>query len=135
MKKAFKEAGFKIKQKIKMPCNCEKKNKISTNCFIKHPQYTDKRTRLQTFYFPFHWPPSIKQTPCDLADSGFFYEGLSDVVTCFTCGGKLHSWRASDDVNYEHLQWFPNCKFINKQNIDEVDCRFINKQNLDEVDC
>ena len=99
-----------------MPCNCEKKNK-STN-FIKYPQFADIRTRLQSFYFPFQWPPSIKQTPRDLADSGFFYEGLSDVVTCFTCGGKLHSWRATDDVNYEHLEWFPHCSFINKQNKD-----------------
>ena len=97
-----------------MPCNCEKKNK-STN-FIKYPQFADIRTRLQSFYFPFQWPPSIKQSPHELADCGFFYEGISDVVTCFTCGGKLHSWRSEDCVKSEHCAWFPNCNYIAKSN-------------------
>ena len=104
-----------------MPCTCEKDNVPGRQCFIKFPQYADIRTRLQTFYFPFHWPPSIKQTPQDLADSGFFYDGVSDIVTCFTCGGKLHSWRADDCVNLEHSEWFPNCSFIKKINRDVID--------------
>ena len=104
----------------KMPCGCKEDNVSALQCFIKFPQYADFKTRLQTFYFPFQWPPSVTPGPRDLAESGFFYQGISDIVVCFTCGGKLHSWRSEDSAFNEHAQWYPNCSFIKKQNRDET---------------
>ena len=113
--------GNKLKKIIpheKMPCGCKKDNVLGCDYFTKFPQYANFKTRLQTFYFPFQWPPSITPGPRNLAESGFFYEGISDIVVCFTCGGKLHSWHAEDSAYNEHAQWFPNCSFIKNLNKD-----------------
>jgi baculoviral IAP repeat-containing protein 1 len=33
-------------------------------------------------------------------------------VRCFSCGGCLENWRASDNVWHEHAKHFPQCEFL-----------------------
>ena len=102
----------------KIPCSCKEDNMKNYQHSIKFPQYGNVQTRIQSFHFPFKWPPSIPMHPADLAECGFFYEGISDRVVCFTCGGELHAWRVEDNAYDEHAQWFPNCDFIKNLNRD-----------------
>lgn len=60
-----------------------------------------------------NWPRnSIKQTPDELANAGFYYSGIGDVVYCHHCNCGLKNWKFDDDPINEHLKWFPNCSFI-----------------------
>ncbi|CAF1306243.1 unnamed protein product [Adineta steineri] len=45
----------------------------------------------------------------DLVDAGFFFSGISNVVTCFYCNGSLFKWSPNDNPVIEHARWFPNC--------------------------
>merc|ERR550517_2244542 len=61
------------------------------------------------------WPPStpgLKQRPEQMAKAGFFYEGVSDQVKCFSCDGGLGSWEEGDSPEEEHAKWFPGCTYL-----------------------
>ncbi|XP_030767980.1 death-associated inhibitor of apoptosis 2-like [Sitophilus oryzae] len=78
----------------------------------KGPSHPDKfllETRLATFKA---WPKSMRQTPKQLSEAGFFYVGVGDQTLCFHCGGGLKDWEASDDPWEQHAIWFPKCQYL-----------------------
>merc|ERR1719234_1081009 len=74
-----------------------------------HPRLVTLESRLATFHT---WPPGLKQRPDQMARAGFFYEGVSDQVKCFSCDGGLGSWDEGDSPEEEHAKWFPGCTYL-----------------------
>ncbi|XP_076255378.1 baculoviral IAP repeat-containing protein 7-B-like isoform X1 [Rhynchophorus ferrugineus] len=66
-------------------------------------------SRLETFK---EWPKSMRQTPQQLAEAGFYYLGVGDQTICFYCGGGLKNWEETDDPWEEHAKWFPRCSYV-----------------------
>lgn len=75
----------------------------------RHPRYVSLASRLATYQA---WPPGLHQKPQQLAGAGFFYEGTSDQVKCFSCDGGLGSWEEEDSPEEQHRKWFPHCTFV-----------------------
>jgi len=77
-----------------------------------YPQYRLENARINSFgdYF---WPVSMKQTPKDLAEAGFFYSGKGDATICFSCGGGMRDWNPEDIPWEEHALHFGKCKYVN----------------------
>ena len=65
--------------------------------------------RVETFK---NWPPSIAVKPESLAVAGFFYEGIGDRVTCYSCGKSLKSWLPMDSPWVEHQKYSPTCAHL-----------------------
>ena len=59
-----------------------------------------------------NWPPSIPVTAETLARAGFFYEGMGDRVTCYSCGKSLKSWQPTDNPWHEHKKHSPKCAHL-----------------------
>ncbi|KAL3883074.1 hypothetical protein ACJMK2_029367 [Sinanodonta woodiana] len=78
---------------------------------IRSPQYQAYSVRLSTFA---RWPSDIRQRPEQVADAGFYYTGLQDVVRCFACDGGLKNWDPEDDPWIEHARWFSQCPFVKR---------------------
>jgi baculoviral IAP repeat-containing protein 7/8 len=57
------------------------------------------------------WPPEKKQSPRDMARSGFFYTGKGDICVCFHCGGMLRFWGEDDNPWWEHAKFYQYCGF------------------------
>lgn len=76
---------------------------------IEFPEFAIERMRLKSYD---EWPISIKQTPKQLSDAGFFYTLLSDRVICFSCGGGLREWREEDDPFEQHALWYEHCSYV-----------------------
>lgn len=81
----------------------------STNQMEDFPEYSTELSRLSSFY---HWPVSMKQTPKQLTDAGFFYTGRGDRVICFSCGGGLNSWEPDDDPWEQHALHYRKCHYV-----------------------
>ena len=76
----------------------------------RNPKMKTVARRLQTFN---EWPlkePFVKE----LVESGFFYSGMGDTVTCFYCDGDLNNWLQYDDPFEKHLDKYPRCHFALK---------------------
>jgi len=41
--------------------------------------------------------------------------GPEDNVRCYWCGGSLKAWQPTDQPMMEHLRWFPECLFGQRQ--------------------
>ncbi|XP_059622264.1 baculoviral IAP repeat-containing protein 2-like [Phlebotomus argentipes] len=54
----------------------------------RYPKYWNKSDRLKSFH---NWCLDFKRSPEELSESGFFYTGENDKVTCFHCGSSLSS--------------------------------------------
>ncbi|KAK3576359.1 hypothetical protein CHS0354_039295 [Potamilus streckersoni] len=78
---------------------------------IRSPQYQAYHVRLSTFT---RWPSNMTQKPEQIAQAGFYYTGLQDVVRCFACDGGLKNWDPEDDPWIEQARWFPQCPFVQK---------------------
>ncbi|KFM65428.1 Baculoviral IAP repeat-containing protein 7-A, partial [Stegodyphus mimosarum] len=74
----------------------------------KHPAMADIKRRLLTYK---GWPLTML-TPQQLSECGLFYTGVSDLVTCYFCGGSLGNWDLEDDPWVEHAKFFPDCTFL-----------------------
>ncbi|KAL3853043.1 hypothetical protein ACJMK2_016627 [Sinanodonta woodiana] len=75
----------------------------------KFPQYCTLDGRLKTFA---NWPSSNHQQPRKLAEAGFFYQGGTDVVTCYFCAVKLSGWTPEDVPWTEHEKFQPACEHV-----------------------
>ncbi|XP_078392034.1 baculoviral IAP repeat-containing protein 1-like, partial [Cetorhinus maximus] len=71
--------------------------------------FADEKTRLESFHT---WPPDVSASPAELAEAGFFYQGLADHVQCFCCGIQLSKWEAGDNVWAEHKRHSSECPFL-----------------------
>jgi hypothetical protein len=78
-------------------------------CQIAFPIFTDYEKRLETFAT---WPSSLKQTPEEMSEAGFFYTGQNDRAVCYYCGGGLNAWNQTDVPAEEHAIWFNRCRYI-----------------------
>ena len=47
-----------------------------------------------------------------MIESGFYYTGYGDRVTCFHCGITLRNWEHADNVDMEHKKHSPECKYL-----------------------
>ena len=47
-----------------------------------------------------------------LASAGFYYSGIGDEVTCYSCGLKYRNWSRKDSPMEIHKQLSPNCPFV-----------------------
>lgn len=77
---------------------------------IKYPTYASEYQRVATYE---KW--SNKYDPIALAESGFFYTGKADRVTCFNCGVGLHGWDINDDPWEQHALASSKCSFLIKK--------------------
>ncbi|XP_042857633.1 death-associated inhibitor of apoptosis 2-like [Penaeus japonicus] len=75
----------------------------------KRKDFLTAESRLASFV---RWPERVTQKPCDLAEAGFFYCGLSDHVRCFHCGNGLRNWEKDDVPWNEHARWYPECSYV-----------------------
>ncbi|XP_053390476.1 baculoviral IAP repeat-containing protein 3-like, partial [Mercenaria mercenaria] len=76
----------------------------------KHPDYVNIDSRVSSYQ---GWPDYLDQTPRQMSEAGFFYDGVTDSTRCYCCGG-LRNWEPGDDPMLEHTRWFPHCEYINK---------------------
>jgi len=58
------------------------------------------------------WPKTMRQSPKDLSDAGFFYTLRGDKVKCFSCGGGLRDWEENDVPWEQHALWFSDCEYL-----------------------
>ncbi|GFW29821.1 baculoviral IAP repeat-containing protein 3 [Trichonephila clavipes] len=68
---------------------------------------SDLKSRLLSYK---GWP-LIMLSARRLAEYGFYYTGVSDVVKCFHCNGSLGNWEINDDPLTEHEKHCPNCEY------------------------
>merc|ERR1712150_136416 len=74
-----------------------------------------KADRLESFCnsWPGNIPDSNKKPDIEvLAEAGFYFIGLSDVVKCLSCELSLGSWEEEDDPWIKHCQNSPSCSFL-----------------------
>ena len=74
------------------------------------------------------WPKNDIVKSEDMAASGFFYMGVSDVVTCHHCGITLANWESGDNVDEQHFRYNKHCTFLhfkrkNHTNNSELTCK------------
>ena len=74
----------------------------------KYIEYTKKSDRLSSFNT---WPKQMNPKPEELAQAGFFYEGVSDYCRCFYCGLSVGEWEVDDKPIKEHAKWQPSCPY------------------------
>ncbi|XP_055709293.1 death-associated inhibitor of apoptosis 1-like [Phlebotomus papatasi] len=72
-------------------------------------QYETNEDRLATYD---NWSSSFKKTPDELSEAGFFYSGIKDEVTCFSCGGSIAKWQEDYDIWEIHASQFSNCDYV-----------------------
>jgi hypothetical protein len=100
------------------PCNVTTNNRVVTlsrgfpkHRLIKpiHEEYINNYRRELSYE---RWPFKDFLTPQKMAEAGFFYINLYDVVCCYHCDGSLHRWQIGDDPWAIHAHTFPNCAYI-----------------------
>ena len=77
----------------------------------RNPAMRNLQDRLASFLGS--WPDNILQASIlQLAESGFYYLGISDKAKCFSCGGGLQNWSYFDNPDVEHSKYYPTCEFL-----------------------
>uniref|UniRef100_A0A8D8ARE7 Death-associated inhibitor of apoptosis 1 n=2 Tax=Culex pipiens TaxID=7175 RepID=A0A8D8ARE7_CULPI len=74
-------------------------------------EYNGLRSRLMTFDAVAQWSgPRVSL----LAEAGFFYTGVRDVVACFYCGLRLAEWKQSECPWWMHALHVPEdgCDYL-----------------------
>ncbi|KAL1392764.1 hypothetical protein pipiens_012245 [Culex pipiens pipiens] len=74
-------------------------------------EYNGLRSRLMTFDAVAQWSgPRVSL----LAEAGFFYTGVRDVVACFYCGLRLAEWKQSESPWWMHALHVPEdgCDYL-----------------------
>merc|ERR1711953_99469 len=67
--------------------------------------------RLST-YENFPYPDACPIPPEALAKAGFRYTGITDMVICDYCNGRLQRWEETDEPLIEHDRHYPDCQFL-----------------------
>ena len=58
------------------------------------------------------FPRESSARPIRLAQTGFYYEGVKDNVTCFSCKLEYGDWKEEDVPSEIHKQYSPQCRFL-----------------------
>lgn len=82
-----------------------------------NPAYTELPKRTASFA---NWTAENSPSADDLVRAGFFYAGMSTIVTCFYCNGSLQNWGPNDNPMIEHARWFPHCAYAKQLCGDEL---------------
>ncbi|MDP0588701.1 MAG: ShET2/EspL2 family type III secretion system effector toxin [Candidatus Endonucleobacter bathymodioli] len=83
---------------------------VNTTNTPRYPAYSDISIRVNTYANK--WPSYLNQTPENMANAGFLYEGFENYTRCFHCGCVLSKWMVGDDPYVEHARWFPKCAYL-----------------------
>lgn len=107
----------------------ETHRKLSPNCvFSKQPMDYESK-RMLTFH---NWPKS-DIVPIELfQQSGFFYTGISDIVKCAFCNGRLENWVVRDNPILQHIQHFSTCPYIRGHDTQNVNDTHNTTQNASQ---
>ena len=70
----------------------------------RHPVYKTVKMREASFH---NWPPSIPFKGREMAEAGFFYTGMHDQVTCYSCGKTLKQWKVPFSQSSHHRRALP----------------------------
>lgn len=71
--------------------------------------YRNLSDRLESFE---SWPSSKAILVTKLAEAGFYYTTLGDIVACPYCNIEGYHWEPEDDPKSDHASWSPTCPFI-----------------------
>ncbi|KAF0706719.1 death-associated inhibitor of apoptosis 1-like [Aphis craccivora] len=82
---------------------------VRENSDPEYPQYTSFLSRLKTFD---SHPARSCQDKYSLADCGFVYSGIEDLVQCYYCGLLLVNWEENDEVWQQHAVHNPKCVYV-----------------------
>ena len=74
-----------------------------------HVNMSTLEKRIQTFDT---WTSQVNLHPWAYANSGFFFTGDGDAVTCFFCGTTVMNWVTAEDINAEHKKHSPSCSYL-----------------------
>ncbi|KAF0752373.1 death-associated inhibitor of apoptosis 1-like [Aphis craccivora] len=81
---------------------------VQENSVPEYPEYSTFLSRLKTFdSHPLH----SYQDKYSLAERGFTYSGMGDLVQCFYCGLLLSEWEKNDEVWQQHAMHNPECVY------------------------
>jgi hypothetical protein len=75
-------------------------------------KYKSVESRLKTYR---EWK-NTSVSVNDLANAGFYYTKLDDIVRCFMCGVFVYDWKAGDNPLAAHDMWSPFCRFVSDTN-------------------
>lgn len=84
----------------------------------KHPDYRCPDRRLASFVSSTDhasnpaWTGVTKPTAESMANAGFFYFGVGDMVRCFQCGCGCRGWNEKDVPLYMHVRTERHCPFV-----------------------
>lgn len=59
------------------------------------------------------FPLTALPSPLKLSQSGFYYTGDGENVTCFSCKKECGNWKEDEGIRQAHFKVSPNCPFIN----------------------
>lgn len=87
-----------------------------------NPEMEEEAKRIDSFEMN-DWSKQITQRPEELAQSGFYYRGLADIVHCYSCGVSIYAWEKNDDAMIEHKRWSHTgiCAFLRNKISDSFD--------------
>jgi len=70
--------------------------------------------RRKTFFLNSGWPhlSSANLRIIQMANAGFYYEGVGDKVRCAFCQKTKEAWKLTDNPESEHKKLRKNCQFI-----------------------
>ncbi|XP_065341033.1 baculoviral IAP repeat-containing protein 7-B-like [Cloeon dipterum] len=75
-----------------------------------NPNFATLTSRIGSFKR--FWPKSLKQTPLEMAQAGFYHTGIADQAICFHCNLGLRDWVVDDDPLVQHCKWNSNCQYL-----------------------
>lgn len=81
---------------------------MGLNCFPVPPEMNCEENRLKSFD---QWKVTFVKKE-HLAQLGFFYVGVADIVKCFFCNIEIGAWKQSDDALIEHMKFNRQCDLI-----------------------
>lgn len=82
--------------------------KMGTDHFNIPPEMNREENRLKSFD---KWTVSFIQKE-NLAQLGFFWVGVADIVKCFCCSIEIGLWNETDSVLGEHIRFSQYCDLI-----------------------
>ena len=74
----------------------------------RYAKYIDVANLKKSFE---EWPIAIKQKSNELAEGGFFYANMSDIVNCHFCGLTIRNCLPEDNPWVLHAKWSSDCGY------------------------
>lgn len=78
--------------------------------FIRKTEVYKMNLKARTRTFLAQWNSPIDMVK--MAQSGFYFTGLIDMVRCISCNIGLSHWEMGEIPDLEHYHWSPSCKYF-----------------------